>query len=165
MQDIIDEVLESLKYSAKSKNIKIVIKNNVDKKIVINSKNIYIILRNLISNSFLHGFANSEVKIKLDIKESILTISVQNKGDMAKFKNKDDIFTRFGSNIDQEHGFGIGLSVVKALFLTQGGDIDYFYENGTVTFVLSMPINETDYESRAIGSNEFFFENNGFIEL
>ncbi|MDQ1243874.1 MAG: two-component system, OmpR family, sensor kinase [Campylobacterota bacterium] len=144
IQEILDEVLESLKYTLKSKNINIIIENKVDKKIDINSKNIYIILRNLISNGCLHGIANSNIKVVIELKDSILNISVTNKGKIKKFTHKEDIFTRFGNTIDQEHGLGIGLSVVKALLSNQEGTIDYFYKNNLTTFIATIPIKPSE---------------------
>lgn len=144
LQDIIDEVLETLKYSAKSKNIKIVVENGVDKKIAINSKKMYTILRNIISNACLYGFANSQVNMSAELTSSILTISVQNQGEIPKFDYKEEIFTRFNNIIDQEHGLGIGLSVAKALLLTQDGNIDYSRKDSLTTFVLNIPIKDDE---------------------
>lgn len=156
IQDTIDDVLNTLKYSAKSKNIEITVKNDINKKLSINAKKLFIILRNLISNAILHGFENSQIIVASHLNGSVLYISVQNQGELPKLEYKEEIFTRFNNVIDQEHGLGIGLSVVRGLLLTQDGSIDYSSQNSTIIFSVTIPIK----------SNEFTFESkDSFIEF
>ncbi|MDD2358414.1 MAG: HAMP domain-containing sensor histidine kinase [Thiovulaceae bacterium] len=156
--DIIDEVTESLKYIIEEKKIHLHVNNQINKKIVADPQIIYTIARNLISNACLYGTMSSAVEIIIRKENSIFIISVKNYGDGPKLQNKPEIFKRFSDGPDGEHGLGIGLSIVRALCERFDGTVDFSVDNGIVTFVASLSLDEEKVNSKAYGSNEFLFE-------
>jgi len=157
-KEIIDEALECLKYLIKEKNIEIKIKSSIKQKVVTDPKKVYIIVKNLISNGCRYGFENSVITIALDIEDSMFVIKVKNQGDAPKVKYKPEIFTRFAKDADGKHGLGIGLSVVREICERVEGSIDYEADDGFVTFVVRLSLDENMVDSQAYGSNEFLFE-------
>ncbi|MDD2448653.1 MAG: HAMP domain-containing sensor histidine kinase [Sulfurimonas sp.] len=164
--EIVDEVIESLRYLIKDKNIEIKIYNKLKQKAVIDTKKVYLIFRNLISNGCKYGFENSLLEIDLEIKEPMFVIKVKNRGEAPKVKYKPEIFTRFSNEVSAKHGLGIGLSVVREICERLNGTIEYEAEDGFVTFIVNIPLDEKMLDSTTYGSNEFVFDSfDGAIEL
>lgn len=157
-EEIINEVIQSLKYLVEEKNIQINITNSIKQKIVTDPKKIYMILKNLISNGCKYGIENSVIDVVLDTHDSMIVISVKNKGKGPKVKYKQELFTRFTNDMDGEHGLGLGLSIVRELCERLDGGIDYMVEDGFVTFIVTLLISEKIINTQAYGSNEFLFE-------
>lgn len=158
LQEIIDEVIESLIYVIKERNITININNKIDKKIVTDSKIIYMIAKNLLSNGCKYGIRDGVIDIDLFIEESMLTIKVKNQGEGPKVKYKPEVYTRFSKNAHGKHGIGLGLSVVRELCEILDGNIDYFVKDGYVTFVAKILIDENLINSEKYNLDDFLFE-------
>jgi len=156
--EIIDEALKNLRYIIKEKNIKINIENFVKNKIILDPKKLYIITKNLISNSCMHTPECSTVNIELSVENSTLIILIKNESNEQKFDNNLEIFTRFTEKIDSRHGLGIGLSIVRELCESLGGNVEYSVDNGFVTFEIKLPLDEAMQDFQAYGSNEFLFD-------
>ena len=60
-KEIVDEVLESLKYVFREKNITIKIDDFTKQKVVSDPKKVYTIIKNLVSNGCRYGFENSVI--------------------------------------------------------------------------------------------------------
>lgn len=157
-QEILDEVIKSLKYIIKERNIEIKTINKVEEKIVLDPQKIYIILKNLLSNACIYGLEKSVVEVELSKEDSIFKIVVKNQGEGPQTKYKPEVFTRFSNITKHEHGLGIGLSIVREICESLGGNIDYDVEDGEVTFTATLLINSCDIDSEAYGSNEFLFD-------
>ena len=155
---LVDEVIESLKYVIEERKIHLHVSNLIKEKIVADPQILNIIARNLIANACLYSTIGSGVEITISKENAIFTIIVKNHGDAPKFEYKPEIFTRFADGPQGEHGLGIGLSIVRALCERFDGNIDYSVENGVVTFVATLCLDESFINSEAYGSNEFLFE-------
>lgn len=156
--EIVDEVLESLRYIIKERNITIKVDNTIKQKVVTDPKKVYMIIKNIILNACRYGFENSVIEIKLSVKDSKLILEIKNQGNAPNVKYKSEVFTRFAKDVAGDHGLGIGLGVVKEICERLGGSIGYEAENGFVTFVVKILIDEHAIDSKAYGSNEFLFD-------
>lgn len=157
-QEILDEVIKSLKYIIKEKNIEIKVENKIKGKIVSDPQKIYIILKNLLSNAIIYGIENGVVDVGLSEKDSVFAITVRNQGKGPQTRHKPEIFTRFSNTTHHEHGLGIGLSIVREICECFDGEIDYIVEDGYVIFTATLLLTSCSIDSRAYGSNEFLFE-------
>jgi len=109
-----------------------------------NRDRLKIILRNLLSNAVKHTKEGSKVdleaKISEDIKSVVFTVSDEGKGIHEIYLDKvfDKFFKIPGNN---EPGSGFGLSIVKSLVLSHGGEINA--SNGKkvgAVFTVSFPL-------------------------
>ncbi|OHE09977.1 MAG: hypothetical protein A2513_07695 [Sulfurimonas sp. RIFOXYD12_FULL_33_39] len=157
-QEILDEVIKSLKYTIEEKNLEIKITNTIKEKIISDSQKIYIIMKNLISNACIYGIEKGVIDIGLSEKDSIFKITVKNQGEGPQTRYKPEVFTRFTNTTDHEHGLGIGLSIVRELCERFGGSIDYTAEDGHVIFSITLLLDNCTIDSQAYGSNEFLFD-------
>lgn len=156
LEEIVKEVLEELKYLIEDKNISISFRNMVSQPVVSDTRKLYLILKNLIANGCAYGIADGIVEISLMEASSVLKITVSNQGYGPKVKFKPQVFTRFADGPEGKHGLGIGLSIVRELCESLEGSIDYFADNGWVTFSVILPLD----------SNELLLESfDGAIEL
>ena len=166
-KEIIDEVIESLKYLMDEKKIQIKLTNFIEEKLVSDPQKIYTIASNLLSNSCKYSLENSVVDVILKKENAIFTIIVKNEGKAPDIRFKAELFTRFSDTPSGDHGLGIGLSVVREICESLDGSIEYMTEDGFVTFTASLSVDdETMMSSQAYGSNEFLFESiDDVIEL
>lgn len=156
--DIINEVINSLKYVIKEKNIQISIINSIKNKIATDPQMIYIIAKNLIVNACKYGLKESVVEITLSQDNSLFVLKVRNQGKGPEIDYKPEVFTRFADGPNGEHGLGIGLSVVREICEQLYGSVDYVVEDGFVTFIVQLTINDNHINSKAYGSDEFLFD-------
>lgn len=155
---LIEEAIEGFKYKLKRKNLMIVIENTLDSKIVSDPKKLYLILKNIIANACDYGDAEGIVNIHISQKDSLITIAVKNQGRGPNVKYKPQVFTRFVYGMEGVHGLGLGLSIARELCELMDGSIDYNTDPSSVTFTVTLPLQEVRADSEACGSNEFLFE-------
>lgn len=166
VQEILDEVLISLKYLIEDRNIKIDIKNSLNHKIVTDPKKIYLILKNLISNGCEYGLSDKTIEIIINENNNRLLVAIKNQGDAPKVNYKSEIFTRFADSMDGKKGLGIGLSIIREFCELLDGSVDYEAVDGFVTFKIDLAIKEELQTSDAFGFDEFLFSpTSGIIEL
>lgn len=158
IQKIIDEVLKDLRYVIDEKKSKLEINNSLQNRIITDSKKVYIILKNLIANGCMYAPDDATLFVELGTENSALKILVKNMGTPPKANSKPEVFTRFSQKIDNSHGLGLGLSIVRELCESLCGSVDYDAENGFVTFKVLLPLSQTVQDSEACGSDEFLFE-------
>ncbi len=158
IQEIIDEVLNDLRYVIEEKKSKIEINNLLKNRIVTDSKKIYIILKNLIANGCMYAPDDATLFVELSIENSSLKVIVKNRGTLPKVNSKPEVFTRFSQKIDSLHGLGLGLSIVRELCDSLCGSVDYDAKDDFVTFKIIVPLDQTVQDSEACGSDEFLFE-------
>lgn len=156
--DIIDEVIESLKYVIQEKKIHLHVSDLIKEKIIGDPEIIYTIAKNLISNAALYSLEGSGVEIILDKQKSLFTLSVKNDGKAPSFEHKPEIFTRFCDDPKGEHGLGIGLSIVRSLCEYFNGSVDYFVNEESITFIATLTLDEKTPNSQALGCGEFLFD-------
>ena len=158
IEELLDEVIKSLEFAIVDRNIEIKITNEVQKEIITDPKKLYLIIKNLIANGCKYGVENGLVAVVISEKDGLLCINVKNQGEGPKVQYKPEIFTRFANRVEGKHGLGLGLSIVRELCELLDGSVDYTAEDGFVTFVASVALNEGSEDSLAYGSDEFLFE-------
>jgi signal transduction histidine kinase len=156
--EIIQDVINSLRHLIQEKNVHIKIDNLLDDKIAADPQMIYIIVKNLLSNACKFGEEGSEILISLSIEDSFFTIKVKNKGDAPDTEYKAEVFKRFADGPGGERGLGIGLSIVREICEQLEGSVDYMEEDGFVTFSARWVLEDTAVNSEAYGADEFLFE-------
>lgn len=158
LSEIIHEITESLQYVARDRNIQITTQDKINEPIIIDPNLIYVIIKNLVTNAVVFADEDSEVKICFEKEDSLLKLSVQNKGEGPNTKFKPEVFTRFSKGPEVGHGLGIGLSIVNELCIIFDGSVDYTVTQEHVTFNIVLRLNEKNTTSKAFGSNEFIFD-------
>jgi two-component system, OmpR family, sensor kinase len=156
--EVIEEVIESLKYISQERKITINITDCIQDKIVSDPQKIYLIAENLLLNGCKYANESSTIEVVLKREDSIFTLSVKNQGEGPNIQYKPEIFTRFADGPDGEHGLGIGLSVVRAICERFDGSVNYAVDDGFVTFLATLSLGKDDPDSQAHGSNEFLFD-------
>ena len=156
--DIVNDVVESLRYVVEERKIHLHVNNLLDEKVVVDPQVLSLIARNLISNASLYCLVGSAVEVTIEKKNNIFSISVKNYGEPPHFKYKPEMFMRFSDGPQGQHGLGLGLSVVRALCERFEGSVDYTLEDNAVIFVATLVLDETVVNSQAYGANEFLFE-------
>ncbi|MFP5385543.1 MAG: PAS domain-containing protein [Bacteriovoracia bacterium] len=99
------------------------------------------IVENLCTNAVKYGASDKEIEITLDDEEDHFTFSVHNYGD--PIENGLNVFEEFqrSDNAEQssKRGWGIGLTIVKGITESLGGDVTFQrHEDGT-TFTVILP--------------------------
>jgi signal transduction histidine kinase len=155
---LIEEAMEGFKYKLNRKNQMIIIENTLKEKIVSDPKKLYLILKNVLANACDYGDTGSLVNVSISQKETMVTIAIRNQGRAPKVEFKPQVFTRFANRMEGSHGLGLGLSIARELCERMNGSIDYDTDATSVTFTVSLPIQDTLADSDACGSNEFLFE-------
>lgn len=155
---LVQEAVEGFKYKLKRKNLKVIIESTLEEKIVSDPKKLYLILKNVLANACDYGDANGSVQVTISKSEGAVTIAIKNQGHGPNVEYKAQVFTRFAPGAEGEHGLGLGLSIARELCGLLDGSIDYEVDETTVTFTVTLPLQEAVADSEACGSNEFLFE-------
>lgn len=158
INELLQEVLEALKYSIKARNMTIVVNCSVNDRVVTDPQKLHIILINLVANACDYGIEGSSINIEVVLVDSEISISVKNQGHEPDVEYTAQLFTRFAEGPEGKHGLGLGLSVVRELTQWLGGHVDYIAEDSTVKFTVTLPVGECLSNSEACGSNEFLFD-------
>lgn len=119
IDDIVIEVISSLKLLISSKNIEIQIDTKNNFVLMANRQDLYKLIRNIVENAVVYNKDNGKIKIVLDEKNKLLTVSDTGYG-ISK-KDLPHIFERFyRGDKNNETGTGLGLSIVKHICLAYG---------------------------------------------
>jgi len=133
LNDLLDEVAENVHPLAENKNLLLSIQTDSDSTIVFSDRDkLYLILQNLLSNSIKFtekGFVELSVN---RIKDSGVSIAIEDTGPGIKLDEQDKIFQEFsqGENAVKGTGFGLGLAITKELTQLLGGRIELESSNG-----------------------------------
>ncbi|ACR80120.1 MULTISPECIES: HAMP domain-containing sensor histidine kinase [Kosmotoga] len=95
---------------------------------------------NLIENAVKYSREGTiEIKLKCDDKSII--IEIINPGEEIPPQELERIFENFyrRKNVDKIEGYGLGLSVARAVAKLHGGDVIYNYKNGLNCFAIYLP--------------------------
>lgn len=97
------------------------------------------VLLNLLSNAVRYSPENAVIRIKTEIKNSQKIVEVINPG--SELDAPDKLFNRFwrGDNARHSSGYGLGLSMVKAIMELHSGSADYRFADGEHIFSLRFP--------------------------
>jgi signal transduction histidine kinase len=138
--ELLREIMADLVYLTQERNIIITIHNTLESAVVCDPKKLHLILKNLITNACQYGLINGMIDISITNESSILIISVHNQGNKQKVEFKPQIFTRFAQGSEEEHGLGIGLSIVREVCGYLDGTVDCTVNEEGVTFRVQLPI-------------------------
>lgn len=155
---LVQEAVEGFKYKLNRKNLKVIIESTLEEKIVSDPKKLYLILKNVLANACDYGDVNGSVQVNIEKSESTVSIAIKNQGHGPNVEYKAQVFTRFAPGAEGTHGLGLGLSIARELCAQMLGNIDYEVDETTVTFTVTLPLQEAVADSEACGSNEFLFE-------
>ncbi|MBN1924866.1 MAG: ATP-binding protein [Prolixibacteraceae bacterium] len=139
---------EILRLNPQIINKKIIIKNNVPKKIVVfaDSYSLKTIFRNLISNAIKFSYKEGSIKVGCNIRENELECYVKDNGTGMPEKTVKNLFKisniQSGTGTEGEKGTGLGLNLCKEFVKVHGGTIwvESEPEKGS-TFFFTLPYN------------------------
>ena len=97
------------------------------------------VLLNLLSNAVRYSPENAAIRLNTWAKESETIVEVSNPG--PELDAPDKLFNRFwrGDNARHSSGYGLGLSMVKAIMELHGGSAEYRFAEGEHIFSLRFP--------------------------
>ena len=133
--EMIEEVLDELKYPFHADKVKIIKKYNAEDVISSDYLRLKIILSNLISNAlkYRHGHGQSFVEITFKKEDSRHLIQIKDNGIGISKENQAKVFDMFFRATLQSTGSGLGLYIVKETVEKLGGSISVDSEPGNYT--------------------------------
>lgn len=127
LEDSIKKTIESFSIHAESKGLEFEIGAIPSVIIEFDPTHIKRILANFISNA-INYTRNGKVLVNFILQSNLLKIQVSDSGGGIDEKNLDKLFKQFSRlDTDSTDGFGLGLSLAKAL--AEANDAKVFYEN------------------------------------
>ena len=98
------------------------------------------VLLNLLSNAIRYSPDGATLRITSHARDGQDIIEIANPG--ASFNAPDKMFNRFwrGDNARHSSGYGLGLSMVKAIMELHGGSVRYRFDRGHHIFSLHFPV-------------------------
>ena len=103
----------------------------------------------LADNAVKHTRKDDEIVVGADVAGSYVTIWVQDSGPGVPPEDREHVFERFGRSVvaENDEGFGLGLSIVRAIAAGHGGTARVEdAPGGGARFVLTLPIRRPDQE-------------------
>ena len=98
-----------------------------------------IVIRNLLKNAYIYSFSK-KIITKIQFRQGELELIIENDGNVLTSEEQQSIFKPFirGKNSNQQHGMGLGLSIIKRILDFHGYSIRYEAVNQeTNRFVLN----------------------------
>jgi signal transduction histidine kinase len=141
--ELIDEVLDELKYPYQAQTIKII--KNYSSEEIINSDylRVKIIITNIISNALKYRYERRfepYVMISLEKENGLAIVKIKDNGIGIERENQGKVFGMFFRGTDQSKGSGLGLYIVKETLEKMQGDIAVESEYGEYTlFTIKFP--------------------------
>ena len=149
--DVINKVIESLKFKADKKKINIQTTYAIEPPptIYLDPTRFYSVIENIVSNALEYNIQNGHVYIKIEkIDEgSNIKIAVEDTGIGIPLKDQRQVFTRFfrapNSIKAKTKGNGLGLFAAKSYITNWGGTITFkSEENKGTKFSITLPVNK-----------------------
>lgn len=95
---------------------------------------------NLVYNASKYSPPNTAIDLKVYAKNNRISISVHDKGSGISRDDIDRIFRPFVRSDEETHGFGLGLSIVRKIVESHGGNVSVESEIGQgSTFTITLP--------------------------
>jgi len=145
LQDLIENVLNSLKLVFEKNQANVSFKKSTDQ-ILIEGDKIHLtnVIYNLIDNALKYSPSNPEINLKIDTTEKAITLSVSDKGMGIPKEYQAKIFDKFvrvpTGNEHNIKGYGLGLSYVANIIKQHKGTIQVDSDKGIgTTFSFSLP--------------------------
>ncbi len=150
---VVARVLESNEVEAKAKGIAVQWAGRQDLKLVGNQDQVVLALSNLVANAIAYSEEHSQVTISAQPVADMVELSVTDQGIGIPNAELGRIFERFYRIDPSRHrstgGTGVGLSIVKHVAATHGGEVTVWSREGQgSTFTLRLP-RHTEIERKA----------------
>jgi signal transduction histidine kinase len=170
INSLIKKIIEPFKIEANKKKIKTHFITKIDSKDKENyfktdPEKFKLIITNVVNNAIQFSDKEKEIEIKVDKLGSKMKISVIDHGIGMNEEEQKVIFDRFkrtNNEINElNKGYGLGLSVTKALIEFLEGQIEIFSQKNVGTNVtIILPEMESDSAGFAFDGDEFLFDDN-----
>ncbi len=138
LSSTVRSIADSFEVIAEQNNKKIVLELEPDVILYGNSSSVNMLVSVLCDNALKYSAANSEIVIKLNKRLNKIVLETVNKIDGDFEFDVERLFDRFyrsdSSRSRETGGYGIGLSIAKAVVEMHKGTINARRENSTVTF-------------------------------
>ncbi|WP_313485367.1 heavy metal sensor histidine kinase [Pseudescherichia sp.] len=137
LADMLGNLIDFLEYEADEKNITFV--TACEGTLQADRILLQRVLLNLLSNAVRYSPKNAVIRINAESKNSEHIVEVINPG--SELDAPDKLFNRFwrGDNARHSSGYGLGLSMVKAIMELHSGSADYRFADGEHIFSLRFP--------------------------
>jgi signal transduction histidine kinase len=139
----LEEVIDIFQYAADERSIHIELECNNDAEVALSPIFMKRAIANLIDNAIKYTGKGGVVGIKAEITEKQLNLCVSDTGVGIAMSDIGRVFERFfrSESSRTTSGFGLGLSLVKAVVDSHGGRISVKSKlHGGTTFVISLPV-------------------------
>ena len=139
----LNSIIESFEFQAKENKINFI--SRIEK----NAQNHYLdkdiiekIVANLLTNAFKYTPEEEQISFISTIENENLKLIVMNSGSNLKKEELPKLFERFYQKDDSQHGFGIGLALIKELVDLCKGKLETTLENSILSFIITIPLQQ-----------------------
>lgn len=145
-EEIVTSSIDFVETNVNEKNMKIIIKNHIDKiNVLCDPELMKIVMNNLLSNAIKYGYPNGQIILTLHADEHILHISVKNEGPGFPDNEKVKLFKKFSRintpELMEQSGHGVGLYVTWKIIQLHSGHIWAHSEPGKLAeFIFEIPL-------------------------
>ena len=98
---------------------------------------------NVLSNAIRHSASNSPLNVQISQNANLVTIRIENTGDLIPEDYLGRIFDRFfrvDTARQRSDGTGLGLAIAKSIILSHGGSISATSSVAVTTFTIKLPL-------------------------
>jgi signal transduction histidine kinase len=122
INQLASDIVDDFKDQAEFSDIRLLLENRQDCKVMMNADLASVLLINLIKNGIVHNIRGGHVNVIVEER----FIEVRNSGKAAPL-NKNNIFSRFKTSKSSSGSTGLGLSIVAAIAAHYGFKISYSF--------------------------------------
>jgi len=143
---LIERAVKNFQLQLHDKSGKIKLSLNASKQVIsVDKEHLYNVICNLIDNAIKYSEKQPEIEISTETSENEYYIRVSDNGMGMKQEETGRIFDKFyrvpSGNIHNVKGFGLGLSYVKAILMSIGGEIKVRSQSGKGSiFTIILPV-------------------------
>jgi PAS domain S-box-containing protein len=117
------------------------------------------VIENLATNAVKYGTPDTPIVVELYRHLNSAEILVRNKGEPLSDAEISRLFQQFARTASAEKsgkaGWGIGLTLVKGIVESHGGEVRAKSENGETTFIVCIPVNSTGLSRHEHPASQF----------
>jgi signal transduction histidine kinase/DNA-binding response OmpR family regulator len=150
LQELLRAISSSFVYGFKQKDIEFVPKIDIDTTGFVDVDIIEKIASNLLSNALKYTPKQGVVILIAKIEDDQLLFEISNSGKGLTEAELKNVFGKFYQVDSSQHGYGIGLALIKELVQVHGGSITVSSNDDWTTFKISLPIARSHYRSNEI---------------
>lgn len=145
VKDVFDLAFDISREKFKSSGVNVLIELDDDlrhKMIRCNRIQLAQVFVNLLNNAFdaMEGHGEKELRVKMEITESQVVVTLSNTGDKVPRDLREKIFEPFFTTKEVGRGTGLGLSVSHAIIGQHGGILELSPDTERTTFVIRLPL-------------------------